>query len=99
MTFGSSRMAGKIERSGGPFHIQLDWSDAAALAAGASNLYLVARDPHNKPVDEASLDRLMFSRAEPHILSAFTEVGRMTTDPRSLCTHSDDLGTDDIVVT
>lgn len=99
MAFQSSRMAGDIERSGGPFHIQLDWSDAAALAAGASQLYLVARDSHHDTVDQVALDRLMFSRAEPHIRSAFSKAEKMTTDPRSLCVHSDDLGTDDIVVT
>jgi hypothetical protein len=96
---GTSRMAGNIERSGGTFHLQLNWPDVSALAIGSHHLYLVARDSHRKLVDKISLDRMMFSRAEPHILSAFVKIGIMTADPHSFCIRSDDLGSDDIVVT
>lgn len=97
--FGSVRMASKPERSGGPFHLALDWLDAAALARGSTGLYLVARNSRREAVDKVTIDRTVFDRAEPHIVTAFTELGRMTARPAASCTHADDLGTDDIVIT
>nr|WP_294816603.1 hypothetical protein [uncultured Sphingomonas sp.] len=99
MGFPSSRMTGDIERSGGPFHIQLDWSDTSSLASGSSRLYLIARNSHREVVDQVNIDRTIFSRAEPHILAAFSEADRMMNNPRAFCEHKDDLGTDDIVLT
>ena len=99
VAFGGSRMAGKLERSGGPFHLELDWTDAAALAKGSARLYLVARNARHEVVDRIDIDRTIFGRAEPHIVAAFAEIDRMTRRPSEFCTHADDLGTDDIVIT
>lgn len=98
-TFASSRMASEVQLSGGPFHLQLSWLDAAALAEGSTVLYLVARNARHDVVDKSEIDRTIFARAEPHIRSAFAEIERMTARPAEFCTHADDLGTDDIVVT
>lgn len=97
--FATSRMAGRIERSGGPFYLQLNWLDAAALSKGSAQLYLVARNARREVVDKADVDRTIFARAEPHIVTAFAEIERMTLRPAEFCTHADDLSDDDIVIT
>ncbi|MBS0478509.1 MAG: hypothetical protein JSR79_04335 [Proteobacteria bacterium] len=97
--FASSHMVGAVERSGGPFHIQLGWLDTAALAKGSTKLYLVARNAKHNLVDKVDVDRTIFARAEPHIVDALVEIERMTRRPAEFCAHADDLGTDDIVVT
>lgn len=95
----STRLIGKIERSGGPFHLQLDWLDAAAIGRGSTKLFLIARNKHRAPVRQVEIDRAMFARAEPVLLAVFVDVERMIADPRRMCTHTDDLSADDIVVT
>lgn len=92
-------MAGALERYGGPFHIKLDWSDTTSLANGSSRLYLVARNPRRDIVDQVDIDPTIFSRAEPHILATFSETEKMIANQREFCSHADDLGTDEIVVT
>jgi hypothetical protein len=99
LAFGAVRMAGPLERSGGPFHLELDWGDAAALAKGSTHLYLVARNARRDVMDQVEIDRTIFARAEPHIVAAFAEAEAMARRPAEFCTHSDDLGTDDIVIT
>lgn len=95
----ASRIAGKIERSGGPFHLQFDWLDDAALGRGSSKLYLIARNKRREAVRQVAVDGAMFARAEPVLLAVFAEVQHMIADPGRWCTHVDDLGADDIVVT
>lgn len=95
----TSRLASDLQRSGGPFHLQLNWSDVAAMARGSSNLYLIARNSRLEVVDQVGLDRTTFARAEPHITSAFETVNRMLADPSGHCSKVEDLRDDDIIVT
>jgi hypothetical protein len=95
----TSRLATEFQRSGGPFHIQINWRDAAAMAQGAARLYLVARNRRADVVDEVELDRTMFERAEPHIAAAFDAVERMIADPARHCTYVEALRQDGIIAT
>ena len=95
----ASRLSGDLESSGGPFHLQLNWSDAAAMGRGSAHLYLIARNSSLEIVDQVEIDRAMFERAEPHIRTAFEAVERMLADPAKTCSYVEDLREDDIIVT
>lgn len=97
--YGTARIASKIERSGGPFHLQVNWNDASALARGPDALYVAARNSRKELVDYIEIDRAAFSRAEPEIKATFGEVEKMLASPAEKCARSEDLGTDDIIVT
>ncbi len=95
----ASRLSSDFQQSGGPFHIQLNWSVVAALARGSPNLYLIARNRRFEMIDQVEVNRDVFVRAEPHLIAAFDSVERMITNPADHCLRVEDLRDDDIVVT
>ena len=97
--FGAAVIAGTVQRSAGPFSIQVDWQDLASLARGAPHLYLVARNTKGKMVDHVEIEREIFDRAAPYVEAAMRKIEAIYAAPASHCTHFDDLRETDIVLT
>ncbi|HEY0622014.1 hypothetical protein [Sphingomonas sp.] len=97
--FRAAALASAVQRSGGPFHMQLYWHDLAAFARGAPRLYLVARNTKSEMVDHVEIDREIFDRAAPHVEAAMRKIEEIYAAPAKHCTHFDDLRETDIVVT
>ena len=92
-------LASEFERTGGPLHVSVDWSDIAAFARGARALYLVAVDRHRRVVATAQIDQSVFARAEPHIVAALSELEAIIANPAATCEFLDDLRSNDVIVT
>ena len=97
--FKGSVISSDYQRSAGPYHLNADWSEVAALARGAPRLHLVAMDRKHKVVDDTVIDSAIFAKATPSIQAAMRDLEAMMNNPSGTCTFVDDLGTDDIVLT
>jgi hypothetical protein len=97
--YGRTALASPLQRSGGPFLLNVEWSDAAALARGARELHLVAVDRKFRLVATVPIDPTIVTGAEPHIIDGFRELEAIIADPARTCTFRDDLQGDDIVLT
>lgn len=91
-------IASAFER-GGPLHLEVDWSDMAAFARGARELHVVAVDRHYRLVGTTPIDRSVFERAEPHIVTALGELERLIAHPAGTCEFLEDLRSNDVVLT
>ena len=92
-------LAGDYERTGGPIHLSVDWSDFAAFARGATELHLVAVDRHRRLVATAPVDRALVALAEPQIRASLAELEDLVADPAPRCEFLEDLRSNDVVVT
>ena len=92
-------LASEFERSGGPFHLDVEWSEVSALARGARELHLLAVDRKGKLVATAPIDPAIFTRAEAPIVEAMRELERIIANPAPACRFLDDLESNDITVT
>ena len=97
--FGQAALAGGFEQSGGPFHLNVDWSDVVSFARGARELHLVAIDRKRRVVAATPVDGTIFERAEPHILAALGEVEAIIANPAAACDYLEDLRSNDIILT
>jgi hypothetical protein len=97
--FGRAALAGDFDRSGGPFSMDVDWSDVASFARGARELHLVAINRERQVVATTMIDRTIFERAEPHIIAALGEIEAIVSNPAATCEFLDDLRSNDIIVT
>jgi hypothetical protein len=92
-------LASEFEQSGGPFHLNVEWSEVAAFARGARELHLLALDRTGKLVASAPIDPAIFTRAEAPIVEAMRELEGIVANPAPTCRYLDDLESNDIVVT
>lgn len=96
--YGNADLSSPYQRSGGPFHISVDWPLLASLAAGTDELFLVARDEQRAERLRIAIDPEIFARAEPHVIEVMREIENKVASPQSHCERHDFTEEDSIIV-
>ncbi|QFT78291.1 hypothetical protein FIU90_12140 [Erythrobacter sp. THAF29] len=96
--FGNARLSSPYQRSGGPFHISVDWLLLSSLAKGADELFLVARDEENAELLSVAVDPQIFARARPKVIEVMRDIEGKIADPESHCDRHDFSEEDNIIV-
>ncbi|MEO1221494.1 MAG: hypothetical protein AAFY42_09110 [Pseudomonadota bacterium] len=67
-SYGNANLSSPYQRSGGPFHISVDWSLLYSIAAGTDELYLIAVDEDRAEQLRIEIDHSIFAAALPHVI-------------------------------
>ena len=96
--YGNARIATEPQRSGGPFHISVEWTTISTLAKGTDELFLVALDEKGAEKTRVAIDPKIYSAAEQEVQPFMREIEVMLADPASRCQRHDFTEEDSIIL-
>ena len=96
---GRAKLDAEFEKSGGPFHLSVNWTELTAFVLGGEQLFLVAINQDRRMVDQYELDRELLLEVGREVDLAFGQIAEMRVKYHEMCEYTEDVVGPTIYVT